>query len=122
MTERQDSQVSYMWEEYTLTFGSAQEYRDPSKTNIPDLKKAIAVLKSEIRGLGSVNVNAIEDYKELLERHTFLTTQHEDLLKAEEALIRIIAELVRLTDLVVNRLPGNAELPRNFSNVHSTFL
>ena len=29
MTERQDSQVSYMWEEYTLTFGSAQEYRDP---------------------------------------------------------------------------------------------
>ena len=36
--------------------------------------------------------------------------------------IRIIAELVRLTDLVVNRLPGNAELPRNFSNVHSTFL
>ena len=93
MTERQDSQVSYMWEEYTLTFGSAQEYRDPSKTNIPDLKKEIAVLKSEIRGLGSVNVNAIEDYKELLERHTFLTTQHEDLLKAEEALIRIIAEL-----------------------------
>ena len=93
MTERQDSQVSYMWEEYTLTFGSAQEYRDPSKTNIPDLKKAITALKSEIRGLGSVNVNAIEDYKELLERHTFLTTQHEDLLKAEEALIRIIAEL-----------------------------
>ena len=93
MTERQDSQVSYMWEEYTLTFGSAQEFRDPSKTNIPDLKKAITALKSEIRGLGSVNVNAIEDYKELLERHTFLTTQHEDLLKAEEALIRIIAEL-----------------------------
>ena len=93
MTERQDSQVSYMWEEYTLTFGSAQEYRYPSKTNVPELKKAIAALKSEIRGLGSVNVNAIEDYKELLERHTFLTTQHEDLLKAEEALIRIIAEL-----------------------------
>ena len=93
MSEHQDSQVSYMWEEYTLTFGRAQEYRDPSKTNVAELKKAIAALKSEIRGLGNVNVNAIEDYKELLERHTFLMTQHEDLQKAEEALIRIIAEL-----------------------------
>ena len=57
MTERQDSQVSYMWEEYTLTFGSAQEYRDPSKTNIPDLKKAIAVLKSEIREALAVSMS-----------------------------------------------------------------
>ena len=50
-------------------------------------------LKSEIKGLGNVNVNAIEDYKELSERHTFLAAQHEDLLKAEEALIKIIEEL-----------------------------
>ena len=59
----------------------------------PTLKKDIMTLKSEIKGLGNVNVNAIEDYKELSERHTFLAAQHEDLLKAEEALIKIIEEL-----------------------------
>lgn len=93
MADRQDTQSTYMWEEYGLTFGTAKEHRDETKQNVSDLKKAIIALKNEIKGLGNVNVNAIEDYKELLERHTFLTTQHEDLLKAEEALIRIIAEL-----------------------------
>ena len=93
MADRQDTQSTYMWEEYGLTFGTAKEHRDETKQNVSELKKAIIALKNEIKGLGNVNVNAIEDYKELLERHTFLTTQHEDLLKAEEALIRIIAEL-----------------------------
>ena len=44
-----------------------------------EMKKDISRIKDEIRKLGSVNVNAIEDYKELLERHTFLSGQYEDL-------------------------------------------
>ena len=46
--------------------------------------------RDEIRKLGSVNVNAIEDYKELLERHTFLSGQYEDLVQAEKTLESII--------------------------------
>ena len=38
-----------------------------------EIRKDVSRIKEEIRRLGSVNVNAIEDYKELLERHTFLT-------------------------------------------------
>ena len=46
-----------------------------------------------IRKLGNVNVNAIEEYKEILERHTFLSAQHTDLVEAAETLKGIIAEL-----------------------------
>ena len=57
------------------------------------LKKDIQTLKNEIKALGNVNVNAIEDYKELSERHSFLSEQHEDLVQSENALLGIIDEL-----------------------------
>ncbi len=90
---QRETQVNYMWEEYGLTYGAAKELETQEKTSASALKKSISALKSEIKELGNVNVNAIEDYKELSERHTFLSTQHEDLLKAEEALLKIIDEL-----------------------------
>ncbi len=93
MNEQKEQQVNYMWEEYALTYGAARELREEEFSDASSLKKLISGLKSEIKSLGNVNVNAIEDYKELSERHTFLSDQHEDLLKAEEALIQIIEEL-----------------------------
>ncbi|MCC8049549.1 MAG: chromosome segregation protein SMC [Clostridiales bacterium] len=93
ITEQKDARINYMWEEYALTWTSAQELRDDSFNAVTPLKKQISELKSEIKALGSVNVNAIEDFKELSERHTFLSGQHEDLQKAEEALVKIIDEL-----------------------------
>ena len=53
----------------------------------------IASLKEEIRKLGDVNVNAIEDYKELSERYEFLKNQHDDLIEAEKTLIGMIEDL-----------------------------
>ena len=50
------------------------------------MKKEIASLKEQIKKLGDVNVNAIEDYKNLMERYTFLKTQHDDLVEAERTL------------------------------------
>ncbi len=90
---QKETQINYMWEEYGLTYGAAKELGMPQQTGASALKKSISALKSEIKALGNVNVNAIEDFKELSERHTFLSTQHEDLLKAEEALLKIIEEL-----------------------------
>ena len=93
MNEQKEQQINYMWEEYALTYGAAKELREEEFTGAAALRKMISSLKGEIRGLGNVNVNAIEDYKELSERHTFLSGQHEDLQKAEEALLKIIEEL-----------------------------
>ncbi len=47
----------------------------------------IGSLKEEIRKLGNVNVNAIEDYKEVSERYEFMKTQHDDLITAEGTLL-----------------------------------
>lgn len=57
------------------------------------LKKAVLDLKNEIRSLGSVNVNAIEEFKEISERHSFLKGQHDDLVESERALLGVIDDL-----------------------------
>ena len=91
--EQREGRISYMWEEYEITPNNALSYKKEELDDFQEIKKDVARIKEEIRRLGSVNVNAIEDYKELLERHTFLKTQYTDLVKAEETLENIIQEL-----------------------------
>ena len=62
-------------------------------TSLGEMKKKTEALKLAIKALGNVNVNAIEDYKEISERYEFMSAQHEDLVKAEETLLKIIEEL-----------------------------
>ena len=82
--ENREARISYMWEEYEITPNNALQYRKEEMNDRHVMKQQIHKLKDEIRALGSVNVNAIEDYKELLERHTFLSGQYNDLLEAEK--------------------------------------
>lgn len=91
--EASEKQINYMWEEYELTYNHALEIRDESLTDPAEMRKRIQKLKSEIRKLGSVNVNAIEDFKVLSERYEFMKTQHDDLVEAEATLKKIIEEL-----------------------------
>ena len=91
--EAAEKQVNYMWEEYELTYNRALELRDENLTDLSVMKKRVQALKNEIKSLGSVNVNAIEDFKNLSERYEFLNNQHNDLVEAEETLVKIIAEL-----------------------------
>ena len=88
-----EKQMNYMWEEYELTYNRAMELRDPNLTDLSYMKKQIQNLKNEIRKLGTVNVNAIEDFKSVSERYEFLKGQHDDLVEAEATLIQIIEEL-----------------------------
>ncbi len=93
LEETNEFQTNYMWEEYELTPHNAGVLRDEEFTDLPALKKLISAVKEEIRKLGDVNVNAIEDYKQLSERYQFLKTQHDDLVEAEQTLIGIIEDL-----------------------------
>ena len=88
-----EKQINYMWEEYEITYNHAKELRDLNLTDLSKMKKRIQELKSEIRGLGNVNVNAIEEYKSVSERYEFLKGQHADLVEAEATLVQIIEEL-----------------------------
>lgn len=93
LTERMSDQISYMWEEYELTYSGAQALKDETPGTIPEIRRAIEELKGNIKGLGNVNVNAIEDYREISERYEFLKSQNDDLAAAREALLKIIEEL-----------------------------
>ena len=91
--EQSDLQMSYMWEEYELTYTTALTYPIDEEISFTQAKKLIAEIKGKIKELGDVYVNSIEDYKNLSERYEFLHGQREDLIKAEEALLQIIHEL-----------------------------
>jgi chromosome segregation protein len=69
------------------------EYRMEEVPERGTLRRQLNEVREEIRKLGPVNVNAIEEYKEVEERHTFLSSQHEDLVKAQGTLKNIIQEL-----------------------------
>ena len=93
LEESLDSQTGYMWEEYELTLHAAMPLRNPEYNNLAEIKKQISVLRDEIRKLGNVNVNAIEEYKNVSERFTFMDGQRNDLVEAEQTLIGIIKDL-----------------------------
>lgn len=93
LEESMESHINYMWNEYEITLSSAASMRNDEMTDIPTMRKQISGIKDEIKKLGDVNVNAIEDYKNLMERYTFLKNQHDDLIEAEKTLEGIIQEL-----------------------------
>ena len=88
-----ESHINYMWNEYEITLSDAAQLRDENMTDVPAMRKETNSLKDSIRKLGDVNVNAIEDYKNLMERYTFMKTQHDDLIEAERQLKEIIKDL-----------------------------
>ena len=96
LSDNLDASVNYMWDEYGMTASEAaawKQERPEVEVETSQLKKLTVSLKNQIKALGAVNVNAIEDYKEVSERYEFLKTQHDDLKSAEETLLKIIEEL-----------------------------
>ena len=93
LEESLDVLTDYMWDEYELTYSYAIEYKNEEFSSLTAIKKEINTLKSSIRALGDVNVNSIEEYKEVNERYQFLKSQHDDLIEAENSLVKIIDEL-----------------------------
>ena len=93
--ERLSGLTEYLWNEYELTPSEAAGFTDhalddesPSR-----IRRHADELKKEIRALGPVNVNAIEDFKDVSERYRFLKDQYDDIVKAEERLTEEIREL-----------------------------
>ena len=81
-----------MWEEYETTPNTAQNYAEVTSSTAKEVDK----LKSEIKGLGSVNVNAIEEYRTLKDRYDFIGVQKQDLEESEKSLNKIIDDMTKL--------------------------
>ena len=87
-----ESMQERIYEEYSLTYNGCLEFRRPD-FEIKEALIEISKLKKDISALGYVNVHAIEDVSTLLERYNEMSTQSEDLKKAEEDLVTIIKDL-----------------------------
>lgn len=79
-------------EEYNLTFAEALAYKNEI-SDINAYKKDIDNIKAGIAKLGSVNVGAVEEYKTVKEKFTFMNGQKEDLVKAKQEIIGVIEEM-----------------------------
>lgn len=89
----EESQIlDKMWESYELTptpaAEVAQELTDPAQAG-----KDAAALREKMRALGHINLDAIEEYRKVLERYEFLSEQKEDLEKAQNELRKVIDQL-----------------------------
>ncbi len=87
-----NSIINKMWEEYELTPNNVAEYKKPE--NVAETQKRVNRLRNEIKDLGSVNVDAIEEYKTMKERYDFMSEQRVDLEDTMSKLRKIIAEMI----------------------------
>ena len=76
-----------------MTLNQAKELKKEELSSLPEIRRQIDALKEQIKSLGNINVNAIEDYREVSERYEFMRAQHEDLVNAQAELEKIIEEL-----------------------------
>lgn len=93
LEEKLDSHTNYMWEQYEMTYHTAEENRIAVELTGAQMKAEINQLKTQMKALGDVNINAIEQFKEVQERYEHLNGQHDDLVEAAHVLEGIIEEL-----------------------------
>lgn len=107
-----DDIIAKLWDEYELTRSEAQK----QAVEIEDLsvaKSRLNELKQKIKGLGNVNVAAIEEYKEVSERYEFMKAQVEDVENSKKEIERLINDLTKQMKEVF--VVSFAEISKNFT-------
>lgn len=100
-TTEKESLYSKLNDELEITYAEALKY----KIEIEDFemyKKDIINLKNSISSLGVVNLGAIDEFKELTEKVSFMSAQREDLINAKEELVGLINEMTDKMKIVFN--------------------
>ena len=114
MQEQQNGISTKMWEEYELTRSEAAETAIPLE-DVPAAQKRLTELRGRIRGLGAVNVAAIEEYEEVSSRYRFMKEQIDDAENAKRELTRLIAELsAKMSAIFTERFAG---INRHFGEI-----
>ena len=85
--------VNKMWEDYELTPSNAENYAKPS--NVSHTTKKVKELRDEIKSLGSINIDSIEEYKQTKERYDFMCEQRLDLENSSNKLKKVILDMTK---------------------------
>ncbi|MBP3362094.1 MAG: chromosome segregation protein SMC [Clostridia bacterium] len=95
LTMEKENIINRLWEEYELTYSDAEErFKEPE--NEKEESKRLSELKGQIKALGSINMDSIEEYKNVSERYDFLSAQKKDLDDSKENLEKIIISMEEL--------------------------
>lgn len=86
--------INKLWEEYELTPNSIEEYEKPK--NVSETKKQVNKLRTQMREMGSVNVESINEYKKQKERYDFMSEQRLDLENTMSKLRKIITDMTAI--------------------------
>ncbi len=88
------SMADYLWNSYGVTHEGALDYRAEPPFDLPAAQREAEAIKTEIRGMGTVNVGAIEEFARTKERYDNLVAQREDAVRAEMDLLGLIGRLL----------------------------
>jgi len=86
--------INKMWEEYELTPNNVEGYSKPD--NFQTTQRKVNGLRGEIKNLGSVNIDSIEEYKQTKERYDFMCEQRLDLENSIAKLRKVISEMTNI--------------------------
>ena len=111
---QQQNFYNKLWEDYELTYNKANDMREDIPDNINIIKR-IKELKDEIKSLGHLNLQAIEEYEDLKERYVFLSKQNEDLKEAQKSLVKIIKDIE--SKMEKQFMEEFTKIQKNFNNV-----
>lgn len=113
-----DEIISRLWEEYELTRREAEEIAPPIE-DVGLSQKRLNELKGKIKALGTVNVAAVEEYKEVSERYAFMNAQVADVEQSRDELKRLIGDLThQMRELFIERFKQiNANFLQTFKEL-----
>ena len=105
--------VNNLWEEYELTPNTATDYKKVE--NVQNTQKEVNSIRSEIKDLGSINVDSIEEYKKTKERYDFMCEQRLDL---ENTIAKLRKMITEITDTMKKQFVEKFKLiNKNFNEV-----
>ncbi len=114
LTMERDTMISRLWDDYELTLESAEDSRQDIE-NEKEATARAAQLRSKIKSLGSVNIDSIEEYKNVRDRFEFLSEQKTDLEKSKDNLGKVINSMQELIEEHFEK--QFAEINKSFEHV-----
>lgn len=114
LQKESDGIVTQMWEQYEITRSEAEKIGGRPE-NMAAAQRELNEIRGKIKALGSVNVDAIEEYKEVSQRYGFLDAQMRDVESAKRELEKLIADLTENMRRVFSE--NFAQINENFNEV-----
>ncbi|MBR5973742.1 MAG: chromosome segregation protein SMC [Clostridiales bacterium] len=109
-----DDAKNRLWENHELTYDNASEYRIEIES-LTALQKRVNELRTQLKEIGPVNIDAIDEYKKQSERYEFMCSQRDDIEKAKADLLKVIEDLI--AEMKTQFMAHFTQINENFKTV-----